>query len=94
MNSENRGGMLKPFIYTDEIDEKAIKIEKYGNRELENYYYDFDLDQFYHREEDGKYRLLPVIRLKCGFEFVGIRDKNNTEIVFVVNKFKKLYDLE
>ena len=58
--SENRGYAGKSFIFTEEIDKDCIKIEKYGNRELEGYYYDFNLDQFYKEVETNKYRLLNV----------------------------------
>ena len=91
-NSQNRGYQTSfngiPFIFTNEIDKEAIRIEKYGNRELENYYYDFNLDQFYHREEDGKYRLLNVLHRKDGFEFVYMWDKNNVRFELRLNVFK------
>ena len=91
-NIQNRGYYTswhgKAFIFTNEIDEEAVKIEKYGNRKLENYYYDFNLDQFYHREEDGKYRLLHVVHYKNGFETVYMHDTTGTGFNLSVNKFK------
>ena len=93
-NNHNRGGIFTPFVYTDEIDEEAIKIEKYGNRKLENYYYDFNLDQFYHKEIDGKYRILNVLRTKDGYDFVHMSDINNVHIKVYVEKFKADYELE
>ena len=97
-NNENRGYQTSfneiPYIFTNEIDDESIEIRSYGNRELENYYYDFNLDQFYHREEDGKYRLLNVIHRKRGCDCVHMYDKNNVRFELSPNKFKKLYDLE
>ena len=86
--SEYRGYAGKSFIFTEEIDKDCIKIEKYGTRELEGYYYDFNLDQFYKQTEDGKYRLLNVIHCKDGNEILNLYDKNHTRFKFSVNKFK------
>jgi hypothetical protein len=83
-----------PITYIDEIDDECIKITSYGNRQLENYYYDHNLDQYYHREDDGRYRLLNVLRRKDGVVFVVMYDKNNVRFNFCVKKFKQLYDLE
>ena len=92
-NNHNRGGIFKPFVYTDEIDEKAMKIEKYGNRELENYYYDFNLDQFYHYE-DKRYRLLRVVHRNKGYDYVYMYDKNGARFEFNLNVFKADLELE
>ena len=91
-NVHNRGGIYGS-VYTDEIDEETIKIETYGNRKLENYYYDFNLDQFYHYE-DGKYRLLNVLHRKNGNEFMSVCDRNGVKFHFYTKRFKKLFELE
>ena len=93
-NLHNRGGVFTPFTYTDDIDDESIVISSYGNRKLENYYYDVNLDQFYHREDDGRYRLLHVMRRKDGYEYVVMYDKNNVLFKFYVKKFKQLHELE
>ena len=97
-NCQNKGCYKtycgEPFVFTDEIDDECIKITSYGNRQLENYYYDVNLDQYYHREDDGRYRLLRVLRRKDGRERVMMRDKNNVQFDFSVKKFKQLHDLE
>ena len=87
-NMQNKGSMNgKSFVFTEEIDEECIKIEKYGNRELEGYYYDFNLDQFYKHTDDGKYRLLNVWRRKDGRKFITLFDKNGIQFDLCVKKF-------
>ena len=93
-NNHNRGGIFTPYVYTDEIDDESIELKHYGNRELGNYYYDINLDQFYHKETDGKYRILHILHKNKGYDFVYMRDKNNARFEFNLNMFKKLYDLE
>ena len=89
---ERSGYAGKSFIFTEEIDKDCIKIEKYGNRELEGYYYDFNMNQFYHKE-NNKYRLLNVFHRKDGCDYLYIYDKNNVRFGFCVKKFFKLYEL-
>ena len=87
-NMQNKCSMNgKLFGFTDEIDEACISIEKYGNRTLEGYYYDFNRDIFYHREFDGKYRILNVIHRKDGRAIVKMYDKNHVRIDLCVKKF-------
>ena len=93
-NMQNKGSMNgKSFVYTDEIDDECIKIEKYGNRELEGYYYDFNLDQFYKETDDGKYRLLNVIHRKDGYDILHLYDKNHVRFTFCIKKFLSDHEL-
>ena len=85
--NEQRGYGGKYFTFTEEIAGDCIVIEKYGNRELEGYYYDINLDQFYKKVERNKYRLLNVYRLKNGQEMMTLYDKNNVRFSFFVRKF-------
>ena len=84
---EYRGYAGKSFVFTEEIDKDCIKIEKYGNRELEGYYYDFNQDIFYKEVETNKYRLLNIIHCKDGNEILNLYDKNHTRFKFNVKKF-------
>ena len=90
---EYRGYAGKSFIFTEEIDKDCIKIEKYGNRELEGYYYDFNLDQFYKEVETNKYRLLNVCKCKDGRTIIKMLDKNGIRFNFYVKKFLADYEL-
>lgn len=90
---EYRGYAGKSFIFTEEIDKDCIKIDKYGNRELEGYYYDFNLDQFYKEVETNKYRLLNVIHRKNGRESIMMFDKNGIRFDLYVKKFLADYEL-
>lgn len=91
-NNDNRSGKWEA-IYTDEIANDCIVIKTYGKRQLEGYYYDKDLDQFYN-EVDGRYRLLNVTHLKDGRVSIKMYDVNNVRFSFYVNKFKADYDLD
>ena len=90
---EYRGYAGKSFIFTEEIDDECVKIEKYGNRELEGYYYDFNQDIFYKEVETNKYRLLNVYRRKNGCESIKMFDKNGIRFDLYVKKFLADYEL-
>ena len=91
-NLDNRSGKWEA-IYTDEISDDCIVIKSYGKRQLEGYYYDADLDQFYH-EVDGRYRLLNVTHRKDGRDVITMCDVNNVKFQLGVTKFKADYDLD
>ena len=93
-NMQNRGRMNgKSFVFTEQIDKDCIKIEKYGNRELEGYYYDFNQDIFYKEVETNKYRLLNVYHFKDGRAYLKLYDKNGVLFSFYVQKFLADYEL-
>ena len=93
-NMQNIGRYAgKSFVFTEEIDEDCIKIEKYGNRELEGYYYDFNQDIFYKEVETNKYRLLNVYHFKDGGAYLKLYDKNGVLFSFYVKKFLSDHEL-
>ena len=93
-NNQNKGSMNgKSFVFTEEIDKDCIKIEKYGNRELEGYYYDFNQDIFYKEVETNKYRLLNVCNCKDGYRIIRMFDKNHVGFNFYVKKFLSDHEL-
>ena len=91
-NIDNRSGKYE-IPYTDEISDECIIIKSYGKRQLEGYYYDSDLDQFY-QEVDGRYRMLNVIHRKNGVELIHMYDITDVRFQFCVNKFKKDHELD
>ena len=91
-NLDNRSGKWEA-IYTDEIADDCIEIKTYGKRELDGYYYDVNLDQFYN-EVDGRYRMLNVVHDKSGKVYVNMYDVDGVKIKLHVKKFKKDYELE
>ena len=69
--------------------------DRYGNKTLEHYYYDDNLDQFYwHDAELNKYRELPYISLKNGSRYVWAYETNGNRVAILIHKFKQLYNLE
>ena len=93
-NNQNKGSMNgKSFVFTEEIDDECVRIEKYGNRELEGYYYDFNQDIFYKEVETNKYRLLNIYHRKNGQAYLKLYDKNGVLFDLCVKKFFKLYEL-
>ena len=93
-NNRNKTGSRNGVAYTyvDEIDEQCIVIDHYGRRNLEGYYYDQNLDQFYVRVGD-RYRLLHVIQNKNGYQYITMYDVDNNKFNLSVNKFKQMYDI-
>ena len=71
------------------------ELDRYGNKTLEHYYYDDNLDQFYwHDTELNKYRELPYISLKNGSRYVWAYETNGNRVAILIHKFKQLYNLE
>ena len=90
--SSNRGVV---YSYIDEIDGDSIVVNRYGNRTLENYYYDDNLEMFYwHDTELNRYRELAVITRKNGSRYVWAIDTNGNRVQLCLKKFKQLYDIE
>ena len=90
--SSNRGVV---YSYIDEIDGDSIVVNRYGNRTLENYYYDDNLEMFYwHDTELNRYRELAVITRKNGSRYVWAIDTNGNRVQLCLKKFKQLYNLE
>ena len=83
------------YRYLDEIDENCIVISTYGNRTLENYYYDQDLETFYwHDTELDRYREIPVLTQKSGCRYVWTYDTAGKRVQICLKKFKSLYGLD
>ena len=93
-NDRNRtiGRYGVSYTYVDEIDDQCIVIDHYGRRNLEGYYYDQNLDQFYVRVGD-RYRLLHVIQNKNGVRYISMYDVDNNKFNLSVNKFKQMFDI-
>ena len=93
-NIRNRTGARNnvSYTYVDEIDDQCIIIDHYGNRNLEGYYYDQNLDQFYVRVGD-RYRILHVIQNKNGVRCIFMCDVDNNRFKLYVNKFKQMLDI-
>jgi hypothetical protein len=94
-NSRNKSSNLGvSYTYVDDIADDCIEIQTYGNRTLEGYYYDENLDQFYVKDELDRYRILHVIHTKSGSVYIKMRDVNDNRFNFYVNKFKALYNID
>ena len=72
------------------IPDEAIVIDKYGDHQLENYYYYDNVFYFYNGIE---YNKLYINETKRGYKFVNVRDVNNKKTTLTISVFKKLYDL-
>ena len=91
-NLSGQGGIS--YTYVDDIADDCIEIQTYGNRTLDGYFYDENLDQFYVKDELNRYRILHVVHTKRGAVYVNMRDIDDKRFKFCVNKFKKQYDLD
>lgn len=72
------------------IPDDSIVIDKYGDHQLENYYYYDNVFYFYNGIE---YNKLYINETKRGYKFVNVRDVNNKKTTITISVFKKLYNL-
>jgi hypothetical protein len=82
------------YTYVDSIADDCIVIDHYGNKTLEGYFYDENLDQFYVHDELDRYRILHVIHRKNGQMIIKMRDIDDKQFDFSVKKFKKHFNLD
>ena len=78
-------------IYVGEISDDAIEVTKYGDHELEFYY--FDDDKFYYYNGVAYRELMVYEDKRNGALYVNARDINNKQVQIRYNKFKRDYDL-
>ena len=95
-NCKNKSSHLGVvYRYVDEIAEDSIVVNRYGNRTLEHYYYDENLEQFYWNDiELNRYREIPVITRKDGSRYIQAIDTNGKRVQICLKKFKSMYNLE
>lgn len=89
LNKSSNRGVVYEFV--DDIPDEAIKVERYGGHEFENYYY---YDNIFYLYNGVQYRKLYVNENKKGFKIVSVLDKNGERVRIYYSKFKKIYDLE
>jgi hypothetical protein len=82
------------YTYVDSIADDCIEIQTYGNRTLDGYFYDENLDQFYVKDDLDRYRILHVVHRKNGVDIVSMKDTNDKRFHLCVRKFKALYNLD
>ena len=83
------------YRYVDEIADDCIVINSYGNKTLQNYFYDENLDQFYwHDVELDRYREIPTLTMKNGTRYASALDSEGKYVRIYINKFKSLYNLD
>lgn len=80
----------KPHDYVDNIPDEAIVIDRYGEHQLENYYYYDDVFYFYN---GIKYRKLHINENKRGYKFIIAFDVDEKKTFIYISVFKKIYDL-
>ncbi|WP_295163641.1 HNH endonuclease signature motif containing protein [uncultured Brachyspira sp.] len=82
------------YVFIDELDEnKSFEINRYGQLEFHNYYFNLVDEQFYLKTHDDMYRRL-FINNDRGSEYVLMKDINGKTRKISINKFKRLYCIE
>ena len=94
-NLRNTSGYAgKAFTFVDEIDDNCIVVDRYGSRTIENLYYDPNLDQFFLKIMDNRYRIIEVRTNKAGYQQISVHDVNNKVFVISIRKFKEIYNID
>ena len=94
-NNRNRasyGGRHYTFLL--EIDESSIVVDKYGARDIENLYYDPNLDQFLLKLAENHYRIVEPCTEKGGAKFIYVRDTDDKRFKLFINKWKAEHNID
>ena len=92
MNKSKHRGV--EYVFIDVLDdEESFEINRYGELEFENYFYNLIDGQFYLKTHDSMYRRL-YINNDRGSEYILMKDINGKLRKININKFKKQYGLD
>ena len=74
--------------YVEDISDECYIIDHYGNREVEGYFYDADLDIFY-KQIGNRFKVLHA-HGDSGEGTITMYDKNKSKFELAVKKFKAI----
>ena len=93
-NNKNKSSFMNiDYEFVEVVPDDTIVIDKYGNHELEFYYYSEEANKFYFYN-GLQYRVLPICEVKNGgAKYVWTYNKEGKCIKVYLNQFKKIYDI-
>lgn len=94
-NSRNKASnMGRHFTFLLDIDESCIVVDKYGAHDIDDLYYDPNLEQWFLKLAENHYRIVePCIR-KDGFKFISVRDTDNKRFMLSIHKWKAAHNID
>ena len=93
MNKTSYQGKKINFVKYDDMNEDdMIYVNNYGRHDFENYYYNKQTNKFYY-DTCKKYKELNISINEDGSECVNMKERRGRRISIVINKFKKIYNI-
>ncbi|KAK8839081.1 hypothetical protein M9Y10_032551 [Tritrichomonas musculus] len=87
-NSQNKSSTKgKPHDYVDNIPDEAIVIDRYGEHQLENYYY---YDHVFYFFNGVKFRKLRINENKRGYKFIIAFDVDEKKNIYIYKCIQKI----
>ena len=82
------------YTFLVDIDESSIVVDKYGARDIENLYYDPNLDQFFLKLDENHYRIIEPCTQKGGAKYINVRDTDNKRFMLYIHKWKASHNID
>ena len=82
------------YTFLLDIDESCIVVDKYGARDIENLYYDSNLDQWYLKLDENHYRIVEPCTQKGGAKYISVRDTDNKRFMLYIHKWKAAHNID
>ncbi len=93
-NRNKASGSGRHFTYVMDIDESSIVVDKYGAHDIENLYYDPNLEQWFLKLDENHYRIVEPCTDKGGAKFIYVRDIDNKQFKLYINKWKAAHNID
>ena len=93
-NRNKASGSGRHYMFLEDIDESCIVVDKYGARDIDNLYYDPNLDQWFLKLAENHYRIVEPCTRKDGFKYIHVRDVNNKQFMLYIHKWKAEHNID
>ena len=87
-----KGKKINFFKYDDINEDYNIIVDYYGRHDFEGYYYNTQINKFLY-DTGKKYKELNIYINEDGSEYVNMKERRGRNVKIVINKFKKLYNI-
>jgi hypothetical protein len=82
------------YTFLVDIDESSIVVDKYGAHDIENLYYDPNLDQWFLKLDENHYRIVEICTQKGGAKYISVRDTDNKRFMLYIHKWKAAHNID